>query len=111
MAADAGGGVGSQENYIGGTIKKVTYCTCYYDPGVVLEIKKLYGDKQTVKLFFSFFTAALTLKANYNVFESGPNVIAAYTSGSHKCQDTRGYYCSGSKSADGTIDIIGTSSK
>lgn len=102
-------GVGLLAQYTGGEIKSVRYCPCAYDFGVVLEIKQPW-DNQTIKLFFSPLYSSLY--ADYNPWESGPNVIVSYTKGSHDCQRQKGYYCTKSgQSADGTINMIGTSLK
>ncbi len=92
-------------DYYGGTIKEVTYCTCYYDLGLILEIEDKSRNNQRIKVFYSFFLSRL--RAFYNIWYAGPNVIGGYTIGSHKCKDTSGYTCKdGDKTADGTIDWI-----
>jgi len=92
-------------DYYGGKIKKVTYCTCYYDFGVVLEIEDKSRNNQTVKVFYSPYMSRL--RANYNIWYAGPNVIGGYTIGSKQCKDTSGYTCKdGDTKADGIIDWI-----
>ncbi len=89
--------------YYGGSIQNVTYCTCYYDFGVMLDIKDLASHK-TIKVFYNPFYSLL--RANYNIWEAGPNVIGGYTEGSKTCQTTSGYTCSSQGNADGIIDLI-----
>jgi hypothetical protein len=92
-------------DYYGGSIQKVTYCTCYYDFGVMLEIKDLSRNGQTVTVFYSPYRSRL--RANYNIWTAGPNVIGGYTIGNKECKKTSGYTCSSQgTSADGTIDFI-----
>jgi len=92
-------------DYYGGRINKVTYCTCYYDFGLVLEIQDKSRNNQTVKVFYSPYMSRL--RANYNIWYAGPNVIGGYTMGSHQCKNTKGYVCTNSgTTADGIIDWI-----
>ncbi len=92
-------------DYYGGKITSVTYCTCYYDFGVVLQIQDKSRNNQTVKVFYSPFLSRL--RANYSIWTAGPNVIGGYTIGYRPCRMTAGYYCSNSNTtADGTIDFI-----
>ncbi|MEI6478652.1 MAG: hypothetical protein WCO18_00010 [bacterium] len=90
--------------FFGGYIKKVTYCTCYYDPAVVLEIKDYSSTpSQTLKLKWSFWFSKLD--ANYNIWEQNIWVLGGYTKMTASCKDTSGYYCKDSgTSADGMID-------
>lgn len=98
----------------GGTIKSVTYCTCLYNPGVVLEINDA-ATNDTINVFYSKWFS--TLHQNYNIWKSGPSVLGGYSSGG-KCMDQATYYCKPNTKAPspikGTIDWvvgIGTSIK
>ena len=95
-------------NYVGGRITLVTYCTCFYDPGVVINISVPYTGQQ-IMLFYSPFLSRLY--SNYNIWHPGPNVIASYNLGPHPCQQTTGITaCApGGPVAIGTIQMIGTS--
>ena len=95
----------ASHDYFGGSISKVTYCTCYYDPGVVLEIKDKSRNDQTINVFYSFFFSKLY--EDYNIWESNPNTAGGYTEGVGECLDTSGYYCkqnSDAEDVDGMID-------
>lgn len=97
-------------SYYGGSIQNVTYCTCYYDFGVMLDIKDLASNK-IIKVFYSPLYSLL--RANFNIWEAGPNVIGGYNPTPKTCQVTSGYTCSSNGNADGIIDLIigiGTSS-
>jgi len=110
----SGGGGMSGSGFFGGTINKVTYCTCYYDPAVIVSVKDLVS-RQTVNVKYSVFYSLL--HANYNVFEQGVNVIGNYISGDTQCRNTSGYSCTNNSSSDkvtGVISMVigvGTSAK
>jgi len=100
--------------YYGGEITKVTYCTCYYDFGVMLEIKNKLMNKSTeqIKIFYNPLTSKL--RAYYNIWKSGPQVLGAYIPDNHQCKMTKSYYCTTEDTTKGTIDSIkgiGTTSK
>ena len=98
-------GVGMNTFY-GGKIKKVTYCTCYYNPAVVLEVEDL-ASNQTKKVIYSPYMSRL--RADYNIWTSGGCVIGGYMQASLKCEDTSGYYCRQNSNAgnlDGAIDML-----
>lgn len=93
--------------FFGGIINKVTYCTCYYDPAVILEIKDYSKTpSQTIKVKYSLWFSKL--RENYNIWEQNIYVIGGYRSGRASCKDTSGYYCKDSSTSgdDGTIDYI-----
>ena len=127
VSAQAAGGGGGMQDFWGGSIKKVTYCTCYYYPGEVMQVNDLTnsgggsggtggssgssgsggGGGQTKNVFFSYFFSKLD--ENYNIWEAGPNTIGGYISGAGECLDTSGYYCRQNSSAgqiDGMVDFI-----
>lgn len=93
-------------DYYGGKISKVTYCTCWYSPGVVIEV----DDKttnQTIKLKYSAWEGLL--RANYSIWTKGNCVIGGMLRSSPSCQDTSGYTCKDNNSVnniDGSIDYI-----
>lgn len=98
-------------NFFGGSIDSTTYCTCYYDYGIILDIKDVVSNSTYTTVYK---TGPSTLHSNYNVFTSGPNVIGGTISTEFECKDTVGYFCDSSgDSADSMIDAmrgVGTSS-
>jgi len=97
---------GGMHDYFGGSINSVVYCTCYYNFGIILKIKDLSRNGQEIKTAYRPFIS--TLRANYNIWYAGPNVIGGYMMMSFQCQNTSGYYCTNSSegSVDSTIDFI-----
>ncbi len=96
---------GGMHDYFGGSISSVKYCTCYYDFGLVLKIKDLSRNGQEIKTAYKPFFS--TLRANYNIWYAGPNVIGGYKTWSFQCKNTSGYYCSNAnESTDSIIDFI-----
>lgn len=92
-------------DYYGGKIKAVTYCTCYYDFGIVLEIEDYSRNRQTIKVFYNPLLSRL--RANYNIWYMGPYVIGGYTMMPKTCRNTSGFTCSDSSTkADGIVDFI-----
>lgn len=95
-------------SYFGGKVSKVTYCTCYYDFGVVIELDD-YSNPSGMKtnVFYSVWRSRLY--ANYNIWANlGQYVLGGMTPGG-SCKNTSGYYCSTNSSVnkiDGTIDMI-----
>lgn len=93
--------------FFGGKINKVTYCTCYYDPAVILEIKD-YASNETVKVKYSLWTSKL--RENYNIWESNIYVIGGYSDTvKESCKDTIKLYCRTNSSASdqyGVIDYV-----
>lgn len=97
-------------NFFGGSISSTTYCTCYYNFGIILEI----DDKVSKSTYTTAYKPGTSsLKSNYNVFSSGPNVIGGTIQSQFQCENTSGYTCTSSgDSADTTIDSmrgVGTS--
>ena len=88
----------------GGKITKVTYCTCYYDFGVMLEIQDKSNNNMPLKVFYNPYISKLW--ANYNIWQAGPQVVGAYTQDSHQCKMTKSYYCNTEDTTSGTIDSI-----
>ena len=102
--SSSGGNGGGQNNTYGFKITKVTYCTCYYDPGVIIEGTNL-ADNQTLKLKYSPWQSLL--RANYSIWTQNNCVIGGYNRGNADCKNTSGYTCTNSgTSGDGTIDFI-----
>ena len=97
-------GQGATTKYYGGPITKVTYCTCYYNPGVMLEIKDKSNKNQPLKIFYSPFKSLL--RAYYNVWHVGPQVLGAYTPRPYGCEMTTSWGCSLYDVASGVIDSI-----
>ena len=94
-----------KHDYFGGSINSVTYCTCYYDFGIILKIKDLSRDSQEIKMVYKPLLS--TLRANYNIWYAGPNVVGGYTPTNFQCKNTAGYFCkSANESADSIIDFI-----
>jgi hypothetical protein len=96
--------------YFGGSISSVTYCTCVADYGMLLNIKSP-GIGMPTMVFYK--PGSSRLRANYNVFTSGPNVVGSYTRMPKMCMMQATPYCIPSGFAYGTIDTIigvGTSS-
>ena len=89
----------------GGKVTAVTYCTCYYDPAVVLTIDDYSNKHQTLKVKYSPFYSLL--HAFYWVWTSGAYVIGGYVPVG-VCLNTSGYYCTTNSGANpqGTIDLI-----
>ncbi len=106
--SSGGGGLGGsgsgQKDWYGGQIQSVTYCTCYYNFGVEIEIKDKSNNDQTLKLFYSPLISLI--RPNYNIWSEGPWVIGGYYPMSWECQDTAGYYCDDEEETDGIIDMI-----
>lgn len=98
----SGGSTGSAGNidYFGGNITQVTYCTC--SAGVLLYIQDKVTNSQK-QLVYQY--GASQLRANYNVFTTGPNVIGGFYQGG-TCQVYSGNSCTSEGSPQGTIDYI-----
>ncbi len=97
-----GSGSGATGNF-GGKITNVTYCTC--SVSLMLDIDDVRG--QSISLIFS--PGSSDLYADYNVFESGPEVLGTYSQGGGQCQVYSGESCNSQGSPQGTIKMIGTS--
>ncbi|MFA6094929.1 MAG: hypothetical protein WC757_03535 [Candidatus Paceibacterota bacterium] len=93
------------KDFFGGYVKKVTYCSCYYNPGVVLEIDDYSNNHQTLKVFYSVLLSRLW--ANYNVWSADTYVIGGYTIGVGTCENTATWKCSNSDTQpDGMVDYV-----
>ena len=90
-------------NYFGGKITQVTYCTCYYDPAVVLTIADL-ASKNSIKVKYSLFFSRLD--ANFNIWEPSVSVLGGTSPGDTECRNTSGYSCSDSSNAQSVVDFI-----
>jgi len=92
-------------NYFGGSINSVVYCTCYYNFGIILKIKDLSMMNQEIKTVYK--PPFSSLRANYNIWYAGPNVIGGSIQMNFQCENTAGYYCEDANdSADSMIDFI-----
>lgn len=97
----------SQSNgskYYGGKIKRVTYCTCYYNFGVMLEVENKADNNKSLKIFYSPYLSRL--RAYYNIWIAGPQVLGAYTPVPHACEMTATFGCSTYDTTSGTIDYV-----
>lgn len=103
-SGSSGGGGGGMKDYYGGKINKVTYCTCYYNFGVMLEIQDKSNNDKTLKIFYNPFISRLW--ANWNIWTAGPYVIGGYWPMSWSCEMTSGYYCRREDTTSGIIDSI-----
>ncbi len=93
--------------YYGGPIINVVYCTCYYNPGTMITVL----DKSAAGSPESFFYNPLTslVRANYNIWKSGPQVLGSYVPTPISCQQTVPTVppsCSPIGQTLGTIDSI-----
>ena len=98
------GGTSGGNFYYGGKIKKVTYCTCWYDFGVMLEIEDKSNFNQTLKVFYNPYISKL--RAFYNIWTAGPQVIGGYLPTYQACEMTKSYYCNTEDTTSGVIDSI-----
>ncbi|MEN9647810.1 MAG: hypothetical protein RLY57_614 [Candidatus Parcubacteria bacterium] len=105
-SAGGGGGAGGTSggtgniDFFGGNITQVTYCTC--SAGVLLYIQDKVTNSQK-QLVYQYGSSQL--RANYNVFSTGPNVIGGFYQGGI-CEVYSGNSCSSEGSPQGTIDYI-----
>lgn len=97
----SGGGGSGNITYFGGKITQVTYCTC--SGAILLGIQDI-PSKQTLQVFFRYGQS--TLKANYNIFTTGINVLGGLTQGGGACQIYSGTSCTTEGNAQYTIDTI-----
>jgi hypothetical protein len=99
----SGGGSGGTGaiTYFGGQITQVTYCTC--SGTILLGIRDI-ASKQTLQVFFRYGQS--TLRANYNIFTSGINVLGGLTQGGGACEVYSGNSCTTQGNAQYTIDTI-----
>lgn len=99
-------------DFFGGSISQTYYCTCFYNFGIILDIDDLVSNGTYTTVFNPVYS---TLHSNYNLFTSGPNVIAGTTPTFFECEDT--YWVppaepicapstSGGTTADNMIDEI-----
>lgn len=86
----------------GGKIKKVTYCTCPYNFGVMLEIDDKSSPKGSLKIFYD--PQKSLLRARYNIWKSGPHVTGAYTPTVRYCEMASEDGCDYYDTTKGTID-------
>lgn len=95
----------ANHNYFGGSIQQVTYCTCFYDFGVILRIKDLSRNGETITTAWVAYQSRL--RPNYNIWKSGPNVIGGYNQQKWQCKQTVYYQCVNTgQSSDSVIDMI-----
>lgn len=93
----------SLNGYFGGSIVNVTYCTCVGDLGMMLTIKPP-GISMVKNIFYK--PGLSRLRANYNVFTSGPYVLGSYTRVPRACMMQGTVVCAPVGFAEGTIDSI-----
>lgn len=60
-----GQAAGVDHDFYGGVLNKVTYCTCYYDEGMVLDIEDYSNNNQTTHIFYSDYYSKDD--ENYNI--------------------------------------------
>jgi len=94
----------------GGKIKQVTYCTCPYNFGVMLEIDDKSSPTGSLKIFYDPMKSLL--RSRNNIWKAGPQVIGAYTPSVRYCEMISHDGCDYYDVTKGTIDNkkgIGTS--
>lgn len=96
-----GGGGGGSQNF-GGSVSKVTRCTC--SSSSMLDIDDVRGSQ--IQLIYT--PGSSRLYANYNVNGTGQNVLGTYAGGG-QCMVLRGEECESEGNPRGTIQMIGTS--
>ena len=105
VGGSGSGGAGMMLDYYGGKIKKVTYCTCWYDPAVVVEVDDK-ASGQTVKVKYSTWWSKL--RESYSIWTQGNCVIGGMRRGvSTSCKNTAYIKCTDSgTTADGLVDWV-----
>jgi len=101
MFGGGGGGSSGTQNF-GGSVTKVTRCTC--GPSSMLDINDVRGQQISV----IYTPGASQLYMDYNVNGTGQNVLGTYTSGG-QCMVYSGTSCRSEGNPKGTIQLIGTS--
>jgi hypothetical protein len=91
-------------DFYGGPITNVTYCTCPYDFGVMLTIEDKSQNGQILKIFYDPYTSLL--RAYYNIWKPGPQVLGAYIPSPQACEMISIHGCYIYDMTSGTIDSI-----
>ena len=87
----------------GGRITNVKYCTCLFDPAVILTV---YNKKTNRSIKVKYATYYSLLRANYNIFRPGVNVLGSGIKGSVQCLQQKTYYCDSDDTAEVVVDLV-----